>query len=174
MEKKGLRIGCICVGIAFFVAFITMFIINSINDVPHDEDYCYDNCGLISKIEEGSIREDETFAMEHLIYPEVKWYKDYDDYILAYQVPDIDDCFYRHTVFSTHEDSVKWMQYDDSVNKWLDKIQKLPECYWIIHKRTKKVYGPLTETEFNKLCIKLDVKKKNKNGKCGRVYFIGR
>ncbi len=144
---------------------------------PNDCDYCYFN-GKIAKVVEGSIRRDGTFGMETLIYPDVlrNNVEEYDDYILAYQIPDIAECFeITDGMFDSEAcDSVEWIHYRDSVNQWIDKIRKLKECYWIIQKRTKKVYGPLTKKEYDKLCNKLDVEKKVNDGKHIEIYWMGR
>ncbi len=115
--------------------------------------------------------------METLIYPDVlrNNVEEYDDYILAYQIPDIAECFeITDGMFDSEAcDSVEWIHYRDSVNQWIDKIRKLKECYWIIQKRTKKVYGPLTKKEYDRLCDKLDVKKKVNDGKHIEIYWMG-
>lgn len=144
--------------------------------LPNDCDYYYFN-GAIGKVIEGSIRADGTFSMETLIYPDVlrNNVEEYDDYILAYQIPDIAECFeITDGMFDSEAcDSVEWIHYRDSVNQWIDKIRKLKECYWIIQKRTKKVYGPLTKKEYDRLCDKLDVKKKVNDGKHIEIYWMG-
>lgn len=144
--------------------------------LPNDCDYYYSN-GTIGKIIEGSICADGTFSMETLIYPDVlrNNVEEYDDYILAYQIPDIAECFeITDGMFDSEAcDSVEWIHYRDSVNQWIDKIRKLKECYWIIQKRTKKVYGPLTKKEYDRLCDKLDVKKKVNDGKHIEIYWMG-
>lgn len=143
---------------------------------PNDCDYYYFN-GAIGKVIEGSIRADGNFSMETLIYPDVlrNNVEEYDDYILAYQIPYIAECFeITDGMFDSEtRDSVEWIHYRDSVNQWIDKIRKLKECYWIIQKRTKKVYGPLTKREYDRLCDKLDVKKKVNDGKHIEIYWMG-
>lgn len=142
---------------------------------PNDCDYYYSN-GTIGKIIEGSICADGTFSMETLIYPDVlrNNVKEYDDYILAYQIPDIDGSYECFVLDSALNNNHKFIHYRDSVNQWIDKIRKLKECYWIIQKRTKKVYGPLTKREYDKLCNKLDVEKKVNDGKHIEIYWMGR
>ncbi len=144
---------------------------------PNDCDYYYFN-GAIGKVIGGSIRADGTFSMETLIYPDVlrNNVEEYDDYILAYQIPDIAECFeITDGMFDSEtRDSVEWIHYRDSINQRIDKIRKLKECYWIIQKRTKKVYGPLTKREYDKLCNKLDVEKKVNDGKHIEIYWMGR
>lgn len=153
--------------------FAIQSLLFSCDDRPNDADYYFFN-GELGKVEEGTIREDGTFCMETLIYSDVKKYEVYDDYILAYQVPCIDKDDYRDIVYPTYEDSIAWSHYDDSVNNLLDKVSKLHDCYWIIQKSTKKVYGPLSKKEYNRLCKELNVKKENDKFRHIRVYNVGR
>ena len=141
---------------------------------PHDQDYYYWNVGGmgIGKIIPGTIDDDDCFGMVPLIYPEIKEMEEYDDYILAYQVVDIDSS-YIYPPDPTYMDSIE-MHRRDSINHWLRRIQKLKDCYWIIHKSTQKVYGPLTKREYQRLCTKLDVTKKNPEGRTINVYWVGR
>jgi hypothetical protein len=143
--------------------------------LPNDCDYYYSN-GTIGKIIEGSICADGTFSMETLIYPDVlrNNVEEYDDYILAYQIPDIDESYECFVLDSALNNNHKFIHYRDSINQRIDKIRKLKECYWIIQKRTKKVYGPLTKREYDKLCNKLDVEKKVNDGKHIEIYWTGR
>ena len=142
------------------------------NPQPHDQDYYYDNRGEIGKIIPGTIDDDDCFGIEPLIYPEIKEMEEYDDYILAYQVVDIDTS-YIDSPDPTSMDSLE-LHRCDSINRWIHKIQKLKDCYWIIHKSTQKVYGPLTKSEYQRLCTKLDVTKKNPEGRTINVYWVGR
>ena len=144
------------------------------NPQPHDQDYYYENVGGrgIGKIIPGTIDDDDCFGIEPLIYPEIKEMEEYDDYILAYQVVDI-DTFYIDSPDPTSMDSLE-LHRCDSINRWIHKIQKLKDCYWIIHKSTQKVYGPLTKSEYQRLCTKLDVTKKNPEGRTINVYWVGR
>ncbi len=142
-------------------------------DVPNDADYYFFN-GSLGKVIEGSIRDDGCFSMETIVYRDVRRYEVHDNYILAYQEPDIVECDYRHISYSSDDDSVYWTHYDDSVNKLLDKVSELHDCYWIIQKSSQKVYGPLNEKEYRNLCVKLDVKKKNEKYKHIKVYNVGR
>ena len=152
--------------IGWILVLSSILFIMSCDDLPNDSDYYYFN-GEFGKIIEGSVRDNGIFAMDVLIYPEVQKVKEYDDFILACQIPDIPDYYKRS--FSTFNselyDSLEWKHHCDSINHRIDRIRKFKECYWIIQKRTKKVYGPLTKKEYDRLCIKLDVKKKVNDGK---------
>ena len=160
--------------IGWILVLSSILFIMSCDDLPNDSDYYYFN-GEFGKIIEGSVRDNGIFAMDVLIYPEVQKVKEYDDFILACQIPDIPDYYKRS--FSTFNselyDSLEWKHHCDSINHRIDRIRKFKECYWIIQKRTKKVYGPLTKKEYDRLCIKLDVKKKVDDGKDIGIYWMG-
>lgn len=144
--------------IANALLVFAMLIFQSCNDIPQDGDYYYNPADKsIGKIIEGSIQTDGTFAMEPLIYPMVDSYEDYDDYIVAHQLPDI-DVRYERTPSEVELMGKQHKHYNDSVNRLISEIRKLDSCYWIICKSKKQVYGPLQKEEFDKLCKKLDVK----------------
>lgn len=172
MEKKIVKRR---IKIGWILVLSSILFIMSCDDLPNDSDYYYFN-GEFGKIIEGTVRGDGTFTMDVLIYPEVQKVKEYDDFILAYQIPDISDYYkrpFKETFNPELYDSLEWKHHCDSINHRIDRIRKFKECYWIIQKRTKKVYGPLTKKEYDRLCIKLDVKKKVNDGKDIGIYWMG-
>ena len=55
------------------------------------------------------------------------------------------------------------MQYQhkaDSLEVLLDSMLKIRDCYWIIRKKDCKVFGPMTESDFNQECKKRNIKLK--------------
>lgn len=140
------------------------------DDKPRDSDYYYQpSDNSFGKIIEGSIYH-SGFSMETLVYPTIKDFEEYDDYVLARQEPNIKDYYKVTHIPHNHRDSITLHQAD-SINQLIDWLNKMPECYWIVQKSTKKVYGPLTKTEYDRLSKKLDVKNAVA-GKHIRVYRL--
>jgi hypothetical protein len=89
--------------------------------------------------------------------------EDYDkSHIIAYQKPDsflirseqID--FYR----SIPDSTMRYQHKADSLEVLLDSMLKIRDCYWIIRKKDCKVFGPMTESDFNRECKKRNIKLK--------------
>ncbi len=114
-------------------------------------------------IEDSSIeREDKEGYLEMLI-PNQVLNEDYDkSHIIAYQKPDsflirseqID--FYR----SIPDSTMQYQHKADSLEVLLDSMLKIRDCYWIIRKKDCKVFGPMTESDFNQECKKRNIKLK--------------
>lgn len=144
---------------------------------PKEEDYYYADLGdrSVGRIEH--VFEDGNFVMRTLIYPSVVDIKEYDDYILAYQVVEIGDDFDMlydlKALDGSKEDSIR-IHRNDSIYQHINMLRKMKDCYWIIQKSSEKIYGPLSEKEYNHLCSSLDVTKKIKTSKHIKLYRIGR
>lgn len=157
----------------FVLVLQTILLYNCIGQMPHDEDFYYDTEDKsIGKIIAGTIRADNTFGMEPLIYPRVDKFQEFNNFIIAYQIPDISDFYYRNNKNdSGMKESDSETYYNDSINCWIREIRKLRDCYWIIRKSPIKVYGPLNEKEYWSLYKSLDVENSHSDKKI-RVYWI--
>ncbi len=85
---------------------------------------------------------------------------EYDkNYIIAYQIPD--SAFYREfyiDIYKEFSDStIRSQKTTDSLEVLLDSMLSIEHCYWIIHKKDCKVYGPMTESDFNRKCKKMNI-----------------
>ena len=88
---------------------------------------------------------------------------DYDkSHIIAYQKPDSDA--FRKDYIDTYDfftDSTMQYQHEvDSLETLLDSMLEIRDCYWIIRKKDCKVFGPMTESDFNQECKKRNIKLK--------------
>lgn len=116
-------------------------------------------------IEDSSIeREDKEGYLEMLI-PNQVLNEDYDkSHIIAYQKPDSDylrRCHIDIYKYLSLSDSTMHFQHKaDSLEVLLDSMLEIRDCYWIIRKKDCKVFGPMTESDFNQECKKRNIKLK--------------
>ena len=121
-----------------------------------------DSYVLIEDVVIAREKDKESHALEILI-PDQVLNEDYDkSHIIAYQKPDsftyrreqID--FYR----SIPDSTMHYQHKADSLEVLLDSMLKIRDCYWIIRKKDCKVFGPMTESDFNQECKKRNIKLK--------------
>ena len=68
-----------------------------------------------------------------------------DSYIIAYQ--EVNPNYVKHDYFFSKE--------DERIHKYMSTH---PHNYWIVDKKTVKIYGPLTKEAFDKSCDSLNIK----------------
>ncbi|WP_139261375.1 DUF3997 domain-containing protein [Xylanibacter ruminicola] len=94
-----------------------------------------------------------------LVPDQVLNYEFDDNYVIAYQKPD--SAYYREyyiNAFKENSDStIRSQKMTDSLETLLKKMLSVPDCYWIIRKQDAKVFGPMSESDFNRMCKKLNV-----------------
>ncbi len=73
-----------------------------------------------------------------------------DSYIIAYQ--EVNPDYVEHDHFYSKE--------EERIHKYMSTH---PHNYWIVDKKTVKVYGPLTKEAFDKSCDSLNIKLKLKS-----------
>ena len=121
-----------------------------------------DSYVLIEDVVIAREKDKESHALEILI-PDQVLNEDYDkSHIIAYQMPDSDSfrrC--RIDIYKYFSDSTMQYQHEvDSLEVLLDSMLKIRDCYWIIRKKDCKVFGPMTESDFNRECKKRNIKLK--------------
>ena len=102
--------------------------------------------------------------VETLIPDQVLNYDFDKSHIIAYQMPD-SDCFRRcridiYKYLSLSDSTMHFQHKADSLEVLLDSMLKIRDCYWIIRKKDCKVFGPMTESDFNRECKKRNIKLK--------------
>ena len=113
---------------------------------------------------DGSIdrRINKTHVLENLVPIDVLNYDFDKKHIIVYQRPDSDA--FRKDYIDTYDfftDSTMQYQHEvDSLEVLLDSMLKIKDCYWIIRKKNCKVFGPMTESDFNQECKKRNIKLK--------------
>ena len=73
-----------------------------------------------------------------------------DSYIIAYQ--EVNPDYVEHDHFYSKE--------EERIHKYMSTH---PHNYWIVDKKTVKIYGPLTKEAFDKSCDSLNIKLKLKS-----------
>ena len=61
---------------------------------------------------------------------------------------------------SLSDSTMHFQHKADSLEVLLDSMLKIRDCYWIIRKKDCKVFGPMTESDFNRECKKRNIKLK--------------
>ena len=84
-----------------------------------------------------------------IIRPQVLNYADDDKYIIVYQVYDGSE-YYDVSARQDKEEK-------DSLLAQFAKLKEIKYCYWIIRKQDAKVFGPMAESDFNRMCKELNV-----------------
>ena len=145
----------------FFCIFIVLLLSGCHDDYwDLGDSYVYNNCyiyhiGDVHHNKRGSYDE-----YEELVPFEVVDFAYDENYIIAYQKPD--SAVYRQISFDSYKnttDSTKLSQAKiDSLESMLDSMLRIQECYWIICKKDKKVYGPMNEFDFKQRCKQMNVK----------------
>ncbi len=79
-----------------------------------------------------------------------------ENYIIAYQVPDSAyfSVYYIDSYKNCSDSTARSQEVADSLEALLDKMLNIQDCYWIICKKDKRVYGPMTESNFYEQCKK--------------------
>lgn len=98
-------------------------------------------------------------TMTILVPDQVLNYEFDDNYIIAYQIPD--SAYYREYYINAYKEysdsTIHSQETTDSLKTLLDKMLSIQDCYWIIRKQDDKVFGPMAESDFNRMCKELNV-----------------
>lgn len=98
-------------------------------------------------------------TLKFLIPQEVLNYEYDKNYIIVYQIPD--SAVYRYYYIDIYklssDTTLRSPEITDSLEALLDSMLTIRDCYWIIRKSDAKVYGPMTESDFNKQCKKMNI-----------------
>lgn len=87
---------------------------------------------------------EDALSYDEIIRPQVLNYAYDDKYIIAYQIYDGSE-YYDVSPSQDKKEA-------DSLLSQFSKLKKLKHCFWIINKKTGKVYGPMTRSEFDRQC----------------------
>lgn len=87
---------------------------------------------------------EDALSYDEIIRPQVLNYAYDDKYIIAYQIYDGSE-YYDVSPSQDKKEA-------DSLLSQFSKLKKLKHCFWIINKKTDKVYGPMTQSEFDRQC----------------------
>lgn len=110
--------------------------------VEFGDDYVYVN-GCIAK------EDPKSSALDILVYVQVLNSAWDDDYIIAYQKPD-------RGVFEEYIEGLPQKEID-SLEHLYDRMHEIHNCYWIIRKKDKRVFGPMTKKDFEIKCRRMGV-----------------
>ena len=80
------------------------------------------------------------------------------NYIIAYQIPD--NAIYRDYYIDLYKCPNPTLQSQETpscAEELLNSMLCIQNCYWIIRKKDTKVYGPMTESDFNQKCKKMNI-----------------
>ena len=115
----------------------------------------YDDLGnLYAKLEIREIvritkESEDALSYDEIIRPQVLNYAYDDKYIIAYQIYDGSE-YYDVSPSQDKKEA-------DSLLSQFSKLKKLKHCFWIINKKTDKVTGPMTRSDFDRQCKVLHV-----------------
>ena len=117
------------------------------------DSYLYENGRINKYIDE------KKGSMSILIPEDVLNFAFDEDHIIAYQIPD--SVIYREFYIDIYKDfsdpTIRSQKTTDSLEILLDSMLSIKHCYWIIQKKDCKVYGPMTESDFNRKCKKTKI-----------------
>lgn len=122
------------------------------------DSYVYDN-GYIYYLVSDNYSKGIHEHYEELVPFEVQNFGFDEQNIIAYQKPDSAE-FTRFSIdiYKDSADSIRAYQANiDSLESVLDSMLRIQNCYWIISKKNKKVFGPMSEFDFNRRRSKMGI-----------------
>lgn len=138
----------------FLFVFVTLVLCGCHDDYwDLGDSYVYSNGVVYEYVDENKV------SMNTLIPFDVRNFAFDENYIIAYQVPD--SAYFSEYYIDSYKDcsdsTARSQEAADSLEALLDKMLNIQDCYWIICKKDKRVYGPMTESNFNEQCKKKNI-----------------
>ena len=121
------------------------------------DSYIYDSGRICMLMDRGYIM--DSGYMKIVVPDQVLNFGFDEHYIIAYQKPD--SAYFSEYYIDSYKDcsdsTARSQEAADSLEALLDKMLNIQDCYWIICKKDKRVYGPMTESNFNEQCKKKNI-----------------
>lgn len=140
--------------------FIYIFIVLLLSGCHDDywelgDSYVYNN-GCIYYVIDTCHRDGVRYeGLEELVPFDVHNFGYNEHYIIAYQKPD--SAYYIDFNQTIPDSTTCFQEKADSLETLLGKMLSIQNCYWIIRKKDKRVFGPMSESDFNRRCKRMGI-----------------
>lgn len=94
-------------------------------------------------------------GLEELVPFDVHNFGYNEHYIIAYQKPDSE--YYIGFNQTIPDSTTRFQEKADSLETLLGKMLSIQNCFWIIRKKDKRVFGPMSESDFNRRCKRMGI-----------------
>ena len=94
-------------------------------------------------------------GLEELVPFDVHNFGYNEHYIIAYQKPD--SAYYIGFNQTIPDSTTRFQEKADSLETLLGKMLSIQNCFWIIRKKDKRVFGPMSESDFNRRCKRMGI-----------------